>query len=122
MIKINLRNIEELLFKNNQVKSILPELRHLFDQWLLSYRFPALDTMRKQALFDLLNSLDGTHVERLAKLFNDMVFVDKLDNHFVKNLNFPLDTSIERELTNYDSYVNIAISRNADQCYVTMWR
>jgi hypothetical protein len=99
MIKINLRNIEELLFKNNQVKSILPELRHLFDQWLLSYRFPALDTMRKQALFDLLNSLEGTHIEKLAKLFNDIIFVDKLDNHLVKNLNFSIDEFSDEKLT-----------------------
>ena len=122
MIKINLRNIEELLFKNNQIKSILPELRHLFDQWLLSCRFPALDTMRKQALFDLLNSLEGIHVEKLAKLFNDIVFIDKLDNHFIKNLNFPIEKSSIEQLTGCDSYVNIAISRNANQCYVTMWR
>jgi len=122
MIKINLRNIEELLFKNNQIKSILPELRHLFDQWLLSCRFPALDTMRKQALFDLLNSLEGIHIEKLAKLFNDIVFVDKLDNRLVKNLIFSIDEFSNEKLTGFDSYVNMSISRNANQCYITLWR
>ena len=121
MIKINLKNIEELILNNSKARSLLPELRHLFDQWLLSYRFPALNTMRKQAIFDLLNSLDGVQTEKLARLFGDMIFIEKLDYHFIKNLSFPLD-SIERELTNYDSYTNIAISRSADQCYLTMWR
>lgn len=122
MIKINLKNVEELLFKNNDVKATLPDLRYLFDQWLLSYRFPALEAMRKQAIIDLLNSLEGSHLEKLAKLFNDMVFVEKLNNHFVKNLDFPIDKITIEDLTNHNSFVNMAISRNANQCYITMWR
>lgn len=123
MININLKNVEELLLKNPNFKSLFPELRYIFDQWLLSYRFPALDKMRKQALLDLLTTLDGTHVEKLAKLLGDMVFIDKINSHIVKNLKFPIDSfSIERELTNYYSYNNIAISRNADQLYLTIWR
>lgn len=121
MITINLKNVEELILNNPKAKSLFPELRHLFDQWLLSYRFPALSSMRKQTIFDLLNSLDGVQVEKLARLFGDMIFVEKLDYHFVKNLNFPID-SIEKGLTNYNSYINIAISRNIEQCYITMWR
>lgn len=50
-----------------------------------------------------------------------MVFIEKLDYHIVKNINSPID-SIERELTNYDSYTNIALSRSGDQAYITMWR
>jgi hypothetical protein len=122
MIQINIKNIEELIFKNNQAKGLLPELRHIFDQWFLSYRIPALNTMRKQAKIDLLNSLNGEQIEKLARLFDDLVFVDKLDYHVVKNLSFPIDSPIERELTNYESYSNIAISRNEDQLYITMWR
>lgn len=123
MININLRNIEELVLKNVQTKSILPDLRHLFDQWLLSYRFPALNNMRKQAIMDLLNSLNGTHIEKLATLLGDMVIVEKLDYNIVKNISLFIDGfSIERELTNYDSYTNIAINRSADQVYLTFWR
>jgi hypothetical protein len=123
MININIRNIEDLILKNSSVKSLLPELRPHFDKWLLSYRFPALNTMRKEAILDLLNSLDGSHVEKLARLFNDMVFVEKLDNHIVKNMDFPTNSdTIERELTKYESYTNMALSRSADQIYITIWR
>jgi hypothetical protein len=122
MININLKNIEELVFKNPKVKSLFPDLRHLFDQWLLSYRFPALDTMRKQTIIDLLNALDGPHVEKLARLFGDMVYIEKLDHHIVKNINFSTNESIERELTKHGSYTNIALSRSANQVYITMWR
>lgn len=125
MININLKNIEELVFKNPKAKSLFPDLRHLFEQWLLSYRFLALDTMRKQTIIDLLNALDGPHVEKLARLFGDMVSVEKLDYHIVTNVNCPTTNtseSIERELTKYGSYTNIALSRSANQMYITMWR
>lgn len=122
MIEINIKNIEDLILKNSKIKTLLPELRHLFDQWLLSYRIPALDAMRKQAKMDLLNSLNGEQIEKLARLFDDLVFVEKLDYHTVKNLEFSIDSPIESELTNYGSYSNIAISRNEDQCYITIWR
>ncbi len=82
-----------------------------------------MDALRKQTIMDLLNSLDGCHIEKLARLLGDMVFIEKLDYHIVKNLNFSInDFSIERELTNYDSYTNIAVDRSADQIYITMWR
>ena len=122
MININFKNIEELLFKNSEVKTLLLDLRHIFDQWLLSYRFPALNTMRKQAIIDLLNSLDSNHIEKLARLLGDMVHIEKLDYHIIKNFHFSIDDAIERALTNYDSYSNLAIARNADQIYVTIWR
>lgn len=103
--------------------SQLPDLRHLFDKWLLSYRIPALSDMRKEAIMDLLNSLDGSHVEKLARLIGDIVFIEKLDHHIVRNLDFSTDSdTIERELTKYESYTNIALSRSADQIYITMWR
>ena len=121
MININLQNIEALLFKNPKIKPLLPDLTNIFDQWLLSYRIPTLYPMRKQAMIDLLNSLDGTHIEKLARLFGDMIFVEKLDYHIVKNLSFSICDSIE-ELNEYESYNNIAISRNADKLYMSLWR
>jgi len=123
MITINIRNIEELILKNLEAKALFPDLRPLFDQWAFSYRFSALSAIRKQAVLDLLNSLNGPHVEKLARLFGDMVFIEKLDHHIVRNINFPTDSdAIERELTNHSSYTNIALSRSADKVYITMWR
>lgn len=122
MTNINLKNIEELLFKNNDVKNLFPELRHVFDQWLLSYRFPILNTMRKQAMMDLLNALDENHVKKLETFFGNKVIVDKLDFHTVKNLKFSINDPIGTELTKYESYSNITMNRRDDQVYITLWR
>ena len=115
---INLQNAEKLLFENSAIKPVLSDLRHIFDQWLFSYRFPSLNNMRKQAVIDLLNSLTSEHLEKLAKVFKEPVFVEKLDYHTVKNLNLSMNES----LNGFSSYNNIAIDRNADTIYVTLWR
>lgn len=122
MMIINLQNIETILFKNPEVKLILSDLRHIFDQWLLSYRSPALTRMRKQALIDLLNNLDGTHIEKLAKLFKSVVFIEKMQNRLVKNLDLSIMDTVENVLANYNGYNNFAISRNADKLSITFVR
>ena len=120
MMLINLQNIETILFKNSEVKLLLSDLRHIFDQWLLSYRSPALTRMRKQSLIDLLNNLDGNHVEKLAKLFKTVVFIEKVQHNLVKNLDLPIMDTIE--LTDCNGYKNMAISRNADKLFITLIR
>jgi hypothetical protein len=119
MVKINLMTIEELIFKKSEIKELLPDLRPLFDKWLLSYRIPALNNMRKQAMMDMLNSLDGTHIEKLAKFFKDMVFVEKFDYHTVKNLEANKDCIDDKELAGYSI---IALSRKADDIGLTLLR
>ena len=122
MININPQNVEELLFKNSEIKSLLSDLRHIFDKWLLSYRFPALNNMRKQAIIELLNSLNASHLEKLAKFLGDMILVNNLDNHIIKNFKIPVDAPIPIELTKHGSYDNIVVSRDANDVYITIWR
>src|SRR5580658_867759 len=122
MIKINLQNIEELVFKNEKIRQLFPELRHIFDKWLLSYRTPAFFNMKKMALLELLNTLDSSNLEKLAKYFNDMVFIENLDTNIVKNLTFPINHNIEQELTKYIHYANMTVSRNSNTISLTLWR
>jgi hypothetical protein len=122
MIKINLHNIEDLVFKNEKIRQLFPELRHIFDKWLLSYRTPAFFNMKKMALAELLSALDPLDLEKLAEYFNDMVFIENLDTNIVKNLTFPINHDIEQELTKYVHYANMTVSRNANVVNLTLWR
>jgi len=122
MININLQNVEELLLKNHEVMNTLHDLRHVFDKWLMGYRLPLMSSLRLQAKIDLLNYIDDTHIEKLAKIFNDLVFVEKLSYHLVENLYFSLDYPIENELANHNLFYGMALYRNKDKCYLTLWR
>lgn len=122
MLTINLQNVEELIFKNQEIKQLFPELRQIFDKWLLSYRSPALSNMRKLAMIELLNAFDIARIEKLSKHLKDMIFVESLDTNMVKNLEFYVNSPMEETLTRHQNYGNMAISRNANQVYISLWR
>ena len=56
MFKINIQNVEKIIFENNDVWKDLTDLIHLKDQWQLSRISPILRAMGKKALLDFLNS------------------------------------------------------------------
>lgn len=122
MITINLQNVEKLLFQNTEVLNALPDLRHIFDNWLLGHRFPLMNNLRQQAKIDLLNYIDETHIEKLAKIFNDIVFIEKLNYHIVNNLYYSLDYNIENELFKFNNFFDLALYRTKDELYLTVWR
>lgn len=120
MIVINIKNIEELILRNSKIKEFLPDLRHIFDQWLLSVRIPFLRTTKLKSSIDLLNSLNSNHIKLLEDYFQDTIILDRLDYHIVKNVNLNLDSIKSKDL-DFD-FGQFAISRNADQLYISFWR
>jgi hypothetical protein len=68
-MEINLKNIEEIIFFDKQVQHLLPEFRHLFDQWVLAYRNSGLKPLAKSSVFELMNNLDDSHIKKLENYF-----------------------------------------------------
>ena len=122
MVLLNLQNIEELIFLDNMVRTLLPDLRHIFDQWLLSKRVPTLRSLRLRSLMDMLNSLSNEHIRKLEEYFQDSLALDKIDYHIVRNVTLPLSFNADKELSDSVGYSNFAISRNGDQVYICFWR
>lgn len=122
MVLLNLQNIEELIFLDSTVRTLLPDLRHIFDQWLLSKRVPTLRSLRLRSLMDMLNSLKNEHVRKLEEYFQDSLALDKLDYHIVRNATLSLCFNADKELSDYVGYGNFTISRDAEQIYISFWR
>jgi hypothetical protein len=123
MIVINLKNVEELIFQKAELRKLLPDLQHLFDQWHLSYRLPALGSLRTKSKLDLINLMSDEHIRVLEEYFQDSVVIDKLNYNIVKNILFPLD--LERLgglLSDVEGFANFTISRDVDKVYISMWR
>lgn len=123
MVVISLKNIEDLVLKNGQLRKLLPDLTHLFDQWHLSCRLPTLRSMGTKAKLDLLNLMGDDHVRILEEHFQDSVVLDKLDYSVVKNISFPLD--LERLgglLSGVEGFANFVVSRSADTVKLSFWR
>lgn len=122
MLIVNLQNVEDLIFRDAKVRSLLPDLRHIFDQWLLAQRIPYLRSIRSRSLMDFLNNLGDEHVAILEEHFQDSVVLAKIDYHIVRNLTAPI-LEFEKELNRLDSnFQNLAISRDKEFIYLSMWR
>jgi hypothetical protein len=120
-MELNLQNIEDAIFFDKKVQSLLPEFRHLFDQWSLSKRVPGMQTLGKRTVIDFLNSLEAEHVRKLEEYFGTTIIVDKVEGHLVKNYEGDLEL-IEGELCKFHGFKEFSVYRDAEKAYITYWR
>lgn len=121
MLIINLRNIEEFIFKNKQLKLKFPEFKAYFDQWNLAQQHSSLKSIGKQAIIDLLNNLNDSHIKIMQEYFNVSVTIDKLSNRIVKNFQCDVE-NLETELNKLNDFAQVCAYRQGNQVYISMWR
>lgn len=122
MIFINLKNIEKLILFDQEIRKLLPDLRHIFDQWLLSYRMSALGSLRQKSILDLLSSLNREHLIILEKYFGDSIHIERIDHNIVKNFKFNAEENFVDKLSEIDSFEDFTISCDSDKIYMTFWK
>ena len=124
MIKLDFSNVEELVFSNEKVRDILPPFfANYFETWRLGKMIPALKQVGRQAMLDLLNSLDEDHVATLEEFFGQRISVEKLNYSAVRNVTLPLsEVEICQRLCDVvgDSYY--AVWRDEKHLHITFWR
>jgi hypothetical protein len=117
-MEINLKNVEEIIFFDQKMSSILPEFRHFLDQWRLGKTIPALAALGSQSVLDLLNSIGPEQIKKLEEYFETEVIVNKFDKNIVKNHSMKIDDS----LCGYMGFKDFCIYRKDDQVSLTFWR
>lgn len=122
MIVINIKNVEQLVFRDKAVRDLLPEHRHLFDQWRLSQMSPLLRQVGKRSLLDFLIGVTDEQILALQRHFNDSVTIDRLDYHTVKN--FECDADGLEDLLNevQPEYPYFSTFRKGNRIYISFWR
>jgi hypothetical protein len=118
---LNLQNVEDLVFFDKKVWGVIPEFRPLFEQWALSKRAPGLQNLGKRSLIDFLNSLEKSHLDKLEEYFGDIIVLDKIDYHTVKNYNGKMD-EIRSELCQFGGFFDFSAYRKGDQISLTFWK
>lgn len=121
MITLNLRNIEEILFHNYELRKLMPEFRHYFDQWSLAQQHTFLKQTGKQAVLDLLNNLNENHAEIISSYFGMKVTIDKFNNRTVREYNFSV-AELPEKIKDVQDHGHLFLYRNGDQVYLCTWR
>ena len=120
MANLNIKNAEELIFYNKILRSKLPDFENLFSTWDRSI-VNKDRAIQKRAIIDFLSSITQKHIQVLKGYFNEEVKVDSIDCHMVKSFKFPI-SGAECGLCGMAGYANFAITRDADQLYISYWR
>lgn len=121
MLKINAKNVEELVFYDKKLQKLLPEYANLFNQWTMCKKIPVLRSFGKKAVLDFLNSAQAA-IPVLSVYFEQDVALDRLDYNIVKNFDFSVN-SLEESLNSCEDTLNyFSICRNQDTVSITFWR
>lgn len=123
MIKINIQNVEEIIFKNNEIWRYLPDIRYFRDQWRLSKISPVFKAMGRKALLDFLNKVGPEHEKIISEKLGEEITIEKLDYLVVKNMELEIeDAELDLNLVSESLYSYFSTYRTKDKLYVTFWR
>lgn len=120
-MKINIINVEELVFYSDNFWKKMPDLIHLRDQWRISKISPTLKAMGRKALNDFLYEIQKKSQSELYEIFETEVTIDRIENRIIKNIEF----SINDEFPSIDSeieYTGFSSHREKDKVLLTFWR
>lgn len=119
-MRINIQNVEELIFQDKDLWKKIPELVYLRDQWRMSRMTPMLRALGKKSILDFLRSAKGFHEDVLSEHFGTMVTIDKIDRHLVSHREFSVGDEIDFE--DSESFTGFSTYRKEDKIYITFWR
>lgn len=121
---INFSNVEELIFFDKKIQSLLPQrMFNIFEQWRLSQRVSFLRDIGKRALLDFLNSLENEDIDVLEEYFNEKIVIEKLNYSIASNYKIPLcKCELCKELCSMEWTGNFNTWRDKDFLYITFWR
>lgn len=119
-MELNLQNIEDVIFFDKKVQQLLPEFRHLFDQWAVSKRVPGLQNLGKRSVVEFINALEDQHVRKLEEYFGDTIILDKVDGTIVRHYESKLEDA--DFLCQYADFKQFCVDRDGDNLRVTFWR
>lgn len=120
-MKINISNVERLVFYDKDVWREIPELVHLRDQWRVSKMSPMLRAMGRKALNDFLRIAKDRHEAALSRRFGCDVTIDRIETRVVVNLEFSADEEFP-EISPGMECTGLGAYREGDRVFLTFWR
>lgn len=121
MVQINIQNIEEIIFYNQQVWNLIPDMKNYYQQWSMSQRVAGLKELGKRTIIEFMQALTESHLKKLEEYFQETILVQKIDTRILVSLSFDKN-DLEQNLCKYDNYKDFFISRNKDQVNICFWR
>jgi hypothetical protein len=111
-------NVEDLVFKNYDIRSLLVDYSDFFSKWNF-YRIIGDVSKIKQLKIDFLQKLSEKDILELKKFFNEDIFIKKLDNKIIRNISFDLENlNFNKDF----DFKDFCIYRDDKKIFLTFWK
>ena len=118
-MKLNIQNIEAVLFSDKKTHALLPEYRAELDQWRATHRVPGFGPLRRKIALGVLNALTPEQVGRLEEYFREKIDLNPLDARIVQGVEINTGETL---LKKPDGYKDFCLTRDEDTVKITFWR
>lgn len=119
---LNFSTVEELIFADQGAQAVLPAHYHgYYEQWKLAQRLPVLRQLGRNAVIDLLESLNDKDINALENYFGEGVIIEKINYHIVQHIKVPISGICDR-LCEVSGFNYFTMWRDESHCYLSFWR
>lgn len=118
---LNAKNIEDIVFKNNELKSKLKKYAHIFSNWHMASTHPTLRYIKNESVYSLLKLLDKKDLEIIKDTTGLDIDLDPNIYKSVVNITSSLN-ELEFELPADLNFIDLSVYRKQDELKVTLWK
>ena len=120
-MEINLRNIEEIIFRNPDVWRHMPSMSHYRDEWMVAQRVPGMRGLGKRAVLGFLSKAGAEQIEAMEYHFGEPIVINKIDPSVHGNLECDI-ADLEGRICEFVDFGEVCISRNKETVKLSFWR
>lgn len=120
-MKINLSNIEEIIFRDENVWKKMPRLLKYRDNWRVSQITPGLRQMAKRAFVDCINDIGESEIASLTEYFGEQVFLERISDKSTATVS-GMHAQLPGRLCEIDGFSDYCVTSDGDSVSVTFWR
>lgn len=121
MIFLNLNNVEEIVFKDKNLRLKLFEYKYLFDSYDLAMFSPSLKSLGMRCLNEFIKKCNNKNLQTLKEHLNDDVEIVRLNLDPVLMFESNID-DLELILSNDYNCSDICIYRKENQIRGMLWK
>jgi hypothetical protein len=121
MIFLDLNNVEDIVFKNKNLRIQFPHFKYLFDSYDLGMVSISLKSLAMRCLNEFIKKCTDEDIKKLEEFLNDEVEISKLNVDPVLFFDGEKD-NLEFELPEDYNCVDICIYRKKDNIKGLLWK
>lgn len=118
---ISYKEVEDLIFNNQQIHKLLPHHKSLFDSYILSKISPTLANLGQRSVLKFMENVTKDDCNAISDILGYNINILPLDTNLVKNIICDIE-NIEFNLSDVSNYAEIVAYRKGNEVKILCWK